>query len=266
MNKKVIIATGVVFSFFACFGVANALQSFDDAIYVPSLHVGSQGAGGVTFFNGTILNNTTDSEGTGLPVTFGDDVRIDGAIQRGTNDDDDTWGVKVQDDLMVYGDIEATGALSVDSLTLGPQAEILNVPAAGCHFTSIKATNMGTYISVEESYDYFVTIDCPINLPNGATITNFVANIGDSDGDEYIYVDLYRVDQTTSALTSETIAGVTSETATSGYNQLNDDTVTYPTVDNDTYGYYGSVIFTGGGSLSELYFAGIKVEYTTTGL
>ena len=82
MKKKLAIATGIVASFLVCFGVANAIQTFDDAIFVPSLHVGSQGEGGVTFFNGTIINNTTDTNGNGVPVTFGDDVRIDGAIFR----------------------------------------------------------------------------------------------------------------------------------------------------------------------------------------
>lgn len=55
----------------------NATGRFD------SVYIGKQGVGGVTFFNGTIINSTTDSGGADLPVTFGDGVRIDGEIWRG---------------------------------------------------------------------------------------------------------------------------------------------------------------------------------------
>lgn len=48
-----------------------------------SIRVGAQGYGGVTFFNGTIINETTDTNtGAEMPVTFGDDVRIDGELFR----------------------------------------------------------------------------------------------------------------------------------------------------------------------------------------
>ena len=261
-KRKLAIATGIVASFLVCFGVAQALQTFDDAIAVPSLQVGSQGAGGVTFFNGTIINNTTDSEGADQPVTFGDNVRIDGSLQRGNNSDTDAWPVKVDDDLMVYGDLSVTGSLS--SSSWGSQSGVISIPAAGCHFTSTKATNMGNYISVEESHDYYVVIHCPVQLPNGAEITNFVANIGDSDGDEYISASLDMVDVSSASLTTSEMASVSSETAVSGYNQLSDTTISESIIDNDNYTYYGYVRFTGGGSLSELYFAGLKIEYTFT--
>lgn len=69
-------------SFLACAGIVQATQTFTEDIVVPSIRVGSQGVGGVTYFNGTIINKTTDSEGNGVAVTFGDDVRIDGTIFR----------------------------------------------------------------------------------------------------------------------------------------------------------------------------------------
>ncbi len=45
-----------------------------------SIRIGEEGIGGVTYFNGTIINI-----GESVPVTFGDDVRIDGEIWRGTS-------------------------------------------------------------------------------------------------------------------------------------------------------------------------------------
>jgi len=56
--------------------VVNATARFD------SVYIGKQDEGGVTFFNGTIINTTTTSAGVGNPVTFGDDVQIDGELFR----------------------------------------------------------------------------------------------------------------------------------------------------------------------------------------
>ncbi len=70
----------------------------------PSIKIGSQGVGGVTFFNGTIINVTTDEGGLENPVTFGDDVRIDGRIMRGPwYNEQPVW---VADDMQVDGTIQ----------------------------------------------------------------------------------------------------------------------------------------------------------------
>lgn len=53
----------------------------DGTLMMDSIKIGRQGEGGVTFFNGSIVNQTTNG-GVGNPVTFGDDVRIDGEIWR----------------------------------------------------------------------------------------------------------------------------------------------------------------------------------------
>lgn len=81
-KRNLILAIGIIASFLVCFGVAQATQVFTDAIRVPSLQVGGQGVGGVTYFNGTMINNTTDEDGHGIALTIGDDVRIDGGIFR----------------------------------------------------------------------------------------------------------------------------------------------------------------------------------------
>lgn len=73
-------------------------------VEVGSLKVGSQGSGGVTFFNGTIVNNTT-SDGNDNPVTISDNLRVDGGIQRGHNLPNDQWGVKILDDMTVFGEL-----------------------------------------------------------------------------------------------------------------------------------------------------------------
>ena len=55
--------------------VVNGMGTFN------SLRVGREEEGGVTFFNGTIVNSTT-TEGEDNPITFGDNVRIDGSLFR----------------------------------------------------------------------------------------------------------------------------------------------------------------------------------------
>lgn len=121
-NRFLSGALAVFVSVFGVVGVSYAATSLIDAkgrlggedgdffdfrnttIEVGSLKVGSQGSGGVTFFNGTIVNNTTDSFGADAPITISDNLRVDGAIQRGHNRSDDAWDVKIDDGLRVYGD------------------------------------------------------------------------------------------------------------------------------------------------------------------
>lgn len=67
-----------------------------DSAYIGSTEAG---VGGVTFFNGTIVNNSVDEDGAStIPVTFGDDVRIDGEIYRTEKGGDNP--LKVTDTIM----------------------------------------------------------------------------------------------------------------------------------------------------------------------
>lgn len=90
-------------------GRSGDFFDLNGVLLVDSLKVGSQGVGGVTFFNGTIVNNTTDTNNNGLPVTFGDDVRIDGVLHRGaTAGPGDNLPLKLNDDVQVYGNLTLT--------------------------------------------------------------------------------------------------------------------------------------------------------------
>jgi len=64
-----------------------------DSIYIGK----TTGEGGVTFFNGTMINN---SEGS-IPLTMGDDLRVDGMIWRGpSKGTSDDMPLKIADTLM----------------------------------------------------------------------------------------------------------------------------------------------------------------------
>lgn len=120
--KKIIGLSVFVFGLFFVVGnvsaapVAEQLQPASDIEYtetviVPSIKVGKQGVGGVTFFNGTIVNSTTDN-GADNPVTFGDNVRIDGRVHRGEN-----YGPGLGDGMpfIINDDVEIRGTLTMAS-------------------------------------------------------------------------------------------------------------------------------------------------------
>lgn len=92
----------------------------DGTMMVDSLKVGQQSVGGVTFFNGTIVNETTDLTNADNPVTFGDNVRIDGRVYRGaTAGTADSMPFIVNDNMEVAGNLTVEGGLSLgDSQTL----------------------------------------------------------------------------------------------------------------------------------------------------
>ncbi|MDD5040443.1 MAG: hypothetical protein PHY34_04820 [Patescibacteria group bacterium] len=87
-------------------GVSGDMFNLDGAMAVDSLIVGAQNVGGVTFFNGTIINNTTNGSADN-PVTFGDNVRIDGRVYRGSAAGTaDTMPFIVNDNMQVAGSLE----------------------------------------------------------------------------------------------------------------------------------------------------------------
>jgi len=79
-----------------------------------SVYIGKQDEGGVTFFNGTIVNSTTGDEDADNPVTFGDNVRIDGRVHRGEDfGPGDDMPFIINDDVQIMGNL--TLALSDSS-------------------------------------------------------------------------------------------------------------------------------------------------------
>ena len=81
--------------------VNSTLTVSNPGYFTQGVHIGSTeaGVGGVTYFNGTIRNIAVDSDGADtIPVTFGDDVRIDGEIYRSETGGDDP--LKLADTLM----------------------------------------------------------------------------------------------------------------------------------------------------------------------
>lgn len=98
--------------------VVTAASSFSGqgTVAFDSIRVGKQGEGGVTYFNGSIVNVTT-TNGADNPITFGDGVRIDGRIWRGaTPGRGDGQPLTVNDDFTVEGDIRWDDGTSLSSI------------------------------------------------------------------------------------------------------------------------------------------------------
>jgi len=114
---SLLICTGVVYA--ASHDITSFLGGtngdfFDvkGTMLFDSIKVGRQGTGGVTFFNGTIINSTTGTGGADLPVTFGDNVRIDGRVYRGA-----TAGTSDSQPFIVNDNMQVVGSLTVGSLS-----------------------------------------------------------------------------------------------------------------------------------------------------
>ncbi len=113
---SLITCVGIVYA--ATYDVTSLLGGTDGDFFdvqgtmmFDSIKVGRQGEGGVTFFNGTIINNTTGEGDSDIPVTFGDNVRIDGRVWRGA-----TSGTDDGSPFIVLDDMEVVGFLTIGSL------------------------------------------------------------------------------------------------------------------------------------------------------
>ncbi|MFA6553284.1 MAG: hypothetical protein WCT27_02555 [Patescibacteria group bacterium] len=141
MKRKLFVSFVVVASLALTVGIAQAAGMATDW-----LRVGSQSAGGVTYFNGTIINNTTGTGGANNPVTFGDNVRIDGRVYRGS-----TAGTSDAQPFIVNDNLEVAGALTVTGTITGNVAYDHTV--SGLNATTVKsaidelATTVGKAVS-----------------------------------------------------------------------------------------------------------------------
>lgn len=149
MRKTLTITLIVVASLALTAGVVKAASAVYD-----TLTVGRQGVGGVTYFNGTMQNNTTGTGGADNPVTIGDNLRVDGRVYRGA-----TAGTSDSSPFIVNDNMEVAGSLTIGSLSgtgVVTSANILDGTVASTDLASNAATNSGesnlsTYASLTDS-------------------------------------------------------------------------------------------------------------------
>lgn len=100
--------------------IYNGEVTINNTLKVNSIKVGKEGEGGVTFFNGTIVNITKDEKGNDNPITFGDSVRIDGGIFR--VEENGGKPVMIADSLDVSGDLLVKGKIKLAKGAISPSA------------------------------------------------------------------------------------------------------------------------------------------------
>ncbi len=283
MKNKFLIGV-LAFAFvFTMFGVSYAATEWTDdntftgiVNWFPNgVKIGQQGSGGVTFFNGTIVNETTTDEGGDIPVTFGDNVRIDGELWRGENSGPgDNMPVKVNDDMNVYGDIAVSGTVDGVDVSAIPDTYVSQgspswdsrsgylsitpgacLPEDGADNYEFPMGASGSYLEADVDGTSFY---CSMQLPNGATVSSIKAYVKDS-GAGFMTATLYQSQLTgytsTNLGTRSTVAGP------SGNQIINVDSIN-ETVDNSSNGYFLEVYFSNLGS--DYNFRGAIVNYAYT--
>lgn len=157
-----IAATGVVLA-------ANPADRDQDNVFTAitnwfkkGVKIGAQGVGGVTQFDGTIINNTTDTNGNDNPVTIGDKLRVDDYIYR--TEVGGTYPLKIADSMVPY----KSASYSLGTSTY--QWKDLHM--------SGDATVHG---SVTQDRGDFGTAKAAATIAAAGTITRSVENIADGD-------------------------------------------------------------------------------------
>ena len=125
--KNLSIFLGLAIAVFVTAQMAQATQVINDTLQVNSLKVGQQGIGGVTYFNGTIINETT-TDGADNPVVFGDSVRIDGQVYRGATPGTSDYYTpfKINDNVEITGTLKVGGQQITASTDYSSQINTLN--------------------------------------------------------------------------------------------------------------------------------------------
>ncbi|MFC1721746.1 hypothetical protein ACFL0Z_02425 [Patescibacteria group bacterium] len=169
IHTKVILVVGLCAAFMI--GGAFAITSVDAAIdmedaasvsldntftgitnYFPKgIQIGNVEDGGVTQFNGTIINE-------GGPVTFGDDVRIDGKIsRRGSSGDAEVWienGLRVDGGLKQSSDSEGLLKIGINVKSNGSIEDVIDNTTNGNLEPTVTKTATGTYVIRFPYYEY----------------------------------------------------------------------------------------------------------------
>ena len=102
--------------------------------------------------------------------------------------------------------------------------------------------------------------ECPVLLPDGATITKFEAGVYDANAGAGIECALYRGHHFTSGAPAQLAQAVTD--GVGGDLTITDTTISNAIVANGTYGYYAECYL----GAAAMKIMGVIVEYTVTGL
>lgn len=244
---------------------ASSTQIYEsDTIFQGTLNwfkkgvtIGQQGSGGVTYFNGSIVNNTTDSNGKDNPVTFGDAVRFDGMLHRGatTGWQNDTTPLQINDNVKVFGSITVDQASTfANDLTLTTATFQGALTASG----GINATK-----AIGASGGYVTTLSqSSTDSATAARSALYLINSGTSASNDYlIYSTPFQVSKDGNTVIAGTLSATGAITANGGITLGDSATLTIGS--GETLNATGATL-TGLDARSSLSFAVGTVSANTT--
>jgi hypothetical protein len=115
MRKLLLVCFTVIITVGISTSIVRAFSVGSGPLEVDSIKIGKQGVGGVTFFNGSIINNTTGKNNFNNPITFADNVRIDGEIYRTEPGPDDS-PLKITDNVNIYGGLTVNDNIKANKI------------------------------------------------------------------------------------------------------------------------------------------------------
>lgn len=184
INKRALSVSAVsMVVTFAVVSVVVAGTSFagQGTVSFDSIKVGQEGVGGVTYFNGSIINNTKNSKGADNPVTLADNVRIDGKVYRGaTQGPTDSQPFVIDDNGQVTGSLAVTGSLSAASITgLSNMVSAAGFAQSSAFADYAKLSDLTAYAQTSALVDYAKLSDLSVYATTSALATtneNVAAN------------------------------------------------------------------------------------------
>jgi len=167
-------------------------------------------------------------------------------------------------DVNIGGDLSLTGDVSTDLNVTGTvTADNLAYSTARTHYYSLPSeafTSTSTYYNTGGNGGAYVgvaygTLTAPVNLPDGATVTRFTVYFNDTSSlDMPVWLLRNLFDSGYSTMATVTSSG------TSGYYNLSDATIAFPTIDNSSYGY--AIYISTSNWSSTLMIMGAVITYT----
>lgn len=224
-----------------------------------SVYIGQQGVGGVTFFNGTIINSTTGDNDYDNPVTFGDGVRIDGLIWGGPNKGNvSDQALKIADSLLPgltdindlgssnlkWRDLYLSGGLKTKSLEVedpikwqSPRKKYLSLVGSTCTGSGLDYIHgycSGNNSGIMRAY-------WSVELPQSAKVTELKGTLKDNYSVapfDDLRCSLIREKVNTTSVGNDILASISSSGASTQWRLYSDTLIDYAVIDNEKYGYY----------------------------
>ena len=174
-------------------------------------------------------------------------VHDNGGVSVGVNSDPPAGG------LLVRGDVRREDPVT-RYLQIGPGDW-----APLSHFQEFSSYEYS--FAINKNRANFVEATAPVRLPQGAVVTELRVAMRDQHADGNIQILLKRRENLTDALSGQTMAAVNSNGASFALQIDVDDSISFATVDNETYHYY--LTFKSGTVNGQQQVFGARITYTT---